>query len=86
MEAAIALDGLLEIVDLFPRNIAGNIPAVFVALVVKVRAFRALANNAEAASVDALNLGDALKDGFGSGFGVHYAVVYAIHIYQGNKK
>ena len=85
LEAAVALDGLLEIADLFPRNIARNIPAVFVALVVIVSAIRALANNADAASVDALNLGDVLKERFWTGFGVHWAVVYAIHIYTATK-
>jgi hypothetical protein len=62
LKSAVALDGLLEIGDLFPGNIARNIPAVFIALVVVIGAVGALADNTDAPSVHALNLRDVLKD------------------------
>jgi hypothetical protein len=86
LEAAVAFDGLLEIGDLFPGNIAGNIPAVFVALVVVIGPGGALANNADAPPVHALNQGDVFKDGFYSEFGAHGADVYAIDIYPATKR
>src|ERR1035437_2109977 len=79
-------DGFLEIGHLFPGNIAGNIPAVFVTLVIVIGPLRALADDAEHSSIQALDLGDVIEDRSGSGCCIHYEVVYALHIYHDNKK
>src|ERR1035437_4811347 len=79
-------DGFLEIGHLFPGNIAGNIPAVFVTLVIVIGPLRALADDAEHSSIQALDLGDVIEDRSGSGCCIHYEVVYALHIYYDNKK
>ena len=94
LEAAMTLDGLLDIGDLVPWNIAGDVLAVFVALVVVIRPVRTFSDNVQSASFQAVDLGDVLEDGLGggcrcgfcSGFGCHWAEVYVLHIYLDNKK
>jgi hypothetical protein len=86
LKAPKVLNGRLEIGHLFGGDIAGNIPAVLVTLVVVVRALGPLADDTDSAPVHALDLGELLEDGFRSGFGIHVGVVYAINIYYGHKK
>ena len=80
LEAAIVLDGLLEIAELFGRNVSRHIPAVFVALVVMVRPLGPLPDDADGASIHALDLGDLLQDGFGGEMGVHAPNICHRHI------
>src|SRR3989442_1269021 len=82
----IALDGLLEFTHLFGGNIAGNIPALFIALVVVVGPFGTLAYHAQSASVQALDLGNFVENRLGSRFCAHRGVVYVLHIYIATKK
>jgi len=70
-EALVARDGLLDLGHLFPWQIARNIPAVFVTLVIVISALGTLADHADGSPVHALDLGDVMKDRFGSGFGIH---------------
>lgn len=62
LKPAVALNGILEIGDLFPGNIPRNIPTAFIALMDVIGALGALADNADAPSVHPLNLSDVLKD------------------------
>jgi hypothetical protein len=71
LEAMVGRDGFLELGDLFPGNIVGNIPAVFVTLVIAIVPLRALADDAEGSSVQALDLGELAEYGLGSG-GIYY--------------
>lgn len=71
LETVVALDGLLNLGDLFQGDIAGNIFAVFIALVIVVRPLRALANDAQGAAFEALDLSDVLENRFGSRFCIH---------------
>ena len=61
LEAMVFGDRLFELGHLFAGNIAGNIVARFVTLVVVVRPGGAFADDADGASVHALNLGDGLE-------------------------
>ena len=85
-KALVAGNGVFQIGNLFSWNVARNIPAVFVTLVIVVSPFRTLADNADGSPVQTLDLGDVLQDRFGSRFGIHYRKVYAIYIYHGDKK
>ena len=71
LEALVVGDGGLEFLHLFGRHIAGNIPAVFVALVIVVRARRALTNDTDGAAVEALDLSQIPEEGFGGGLILH---------------
>ena len=71
LEAPVVRNGRLEVGHLLRGNIAGNIPAILVALVVVVRPLRALADDADGAAVHALDLGDSLEDRFGGKGRVH---------------
>jgi hypothetical protein len=66
LEAAKVRQGRLEIGDLFGGDVAGNIFSPLVTLVVVVGALGPLANDADRTPIHALDLGDLVKDGFGS--------------------
>lgn len=85
LKAVVARDGLLELGDLLAGHIAGNIAAIFIALVIVVGAVGTLADHADAPAVHVLNLREVVEDGFGSGFGFHWGNVYAINIYLATK-
>ena len=82
LEATVILDRFLKFAHLFAGNIAGNILALFITLMIVIRPLRAVADNADGAAVQALDLSDFLKDRFGSRCWIHCARVYAIHIYE----
>jgi len=86
LETPVTFDGLLQFLDLLSGNVTGDVPAVFVTLMIVICPVGAPAYDADGALVHALDLGDLLKDGFGREFGVHIAIVYVIHIYYGKRK
>ena len=77
LEALVVGNGGLQFLHLFGRHLAGNIPTVFVALMIVVRAGGALADDADGAPVQALNLSQVLEDGFGGDLSLHGREVYA---------
>jgi hypothetical protein len=86
LKTPVAIDGFLEWGYLLFGNITGDILAVFVALVVVVWPFGALAQDVEGAAIHALDLSNGLEKGFGGRFGIHCGEVYVIHIYYSHKK
>ena len=74
LETLVAIDGLLDLTHLFRGNVAGNIPASFIALMVVVRPRRALAYHIEGASLKALDLSDVVENRLGIGFCIHEVV------------
>jgi hypothetical protein len=71
LEAVVLGDGGLELGHLLGRHIAGDIPAVFVALVIVVRAGGALPDDADGAALQTLDLNQLLEEGFGGGLRSH---------------
>jgi hypothetical protein len=58
LEAVESLDGRLEFTHLFSGDIAGDIPAVFITLVVVVGPLGTLADDAEGSPIKGLEGGD----------------------------
>ena len=65
LEAVKIFNGLLDLWRLSMRNVAGDVLAVFVTLVVVVRPLGSLPDNVERPPFHALDLGNLLKDGVG---------------------
>ena len=63
-----AIDGGLELGHLFRGHVAGNIAALFIALVIIVRPLRALAKHTDGAAIQTLDLGDVVEERLRSGF------------------
>jgi len=62
LEAVESVDGLLELGHLFSGDIAGDIPALLIALVIVVGPLGALADDAEGSPVKGLDGGDFPED------------------------
>ena len=71
LDLTVALDGGLEVGHLFQGHIAGNIAALFIALVIIVGPLRALAKHTDGAAIQMLDLGDVLEERFGRGVRIH---------------
>ena len=76
LEALVVGEGGLEFGHLLGWHIAGDIPAVFVALMIVVRAGGTLADDADGSSVQGLNLRQFLEDRFGSDRSFHVGQRY----------
>ena len=76
LEALVVGQGGLEFGHLFGRNITGDIPALFIALVIVVRASRALPDDTDGASVQVLNLSQFLEDGLRCDLCIHVRLIY----------
>jgi hypothetical protein len=87
LKTPIAFDGLLQLGHLFGRNIARDVPALFITLMVVIGAVRSLAYDTESPIVHALDLGDLLEKRFWGLFGVHHggSICYT-HIYHNKKR
>jgi len=72
----VALDGLPDLVHPFGGNVAGNISALFIALVVVIGSAGALAQDVERASLHVLDLSDVVENRWRSGFCIHRGMVY----------
>ena len=62
LNLAVARDSGLEFRHLLGGNVAGDIAAMLIALMVIVRAFWSLAENADGAAVEPLDLGDVVEE------------------------
>ena len=71
LDPLVAINGGLEVGHLFGGHVAGNIATVFITLVIIIRALRALAQHADGAPIQALDLSNLLKERLRSGFGIH---------------
>jgi hypothetical protein len=66
----VAVNGGLEIGRLFRGHIAGNVAAVFVALVIIVGPARTLTKQTDSAAIQTLDLGDGVEKGLRSGLSI----------------
>jgi hypothetical protein len=71
LDLTVAVDGGLEVGHLFRGHVAGNIAAVFIALVIIVGPLRALAQHADGATIQTLDLGDVVEERLRSQFWIH---------------
>src|SRR2546427_2723134 len=71
LDSVVTVDGGLEIGHLFRGDVAGNIAAVFIALVVIVGPVRALAQDTEGAAIQTLDLGDVVEERMRRELGIH---------------
>src|SRR5271165_6695829 len=67
----IAVNGRLQLGHLLRRHIAGDIAPVLIALMVVVGALRALADDADGAALQLLDLGDVMEDRLRGGLVIH---------------
>jgi len=67
----VAVDGGFEFGHLFRGHVAGDVAAVFIALVIVVGPLRSLAQHADGAAIQMLDLSNLLKERLRSGFGIH---------------
>jgi len=86
LDLTIAVDGGLEVGHLFRGYVAGNIAAIFIALVIIVGPLRALAKHADGAAIQTLDLGDVVEERLRSGFGIHGRMYMCIPYTKATKK
>ena len=86
LDLTVAVDGGLELGHLFRGHVAGNIAAIFIALVIKVGPLRALAQHADSAPIQTLDLSDVVQERLRSGFWIHGHSICVCHIQQQQKK
>src|SRR5688500_5986997 len=71
LETLVAFNGLLEMLYLIARNITGDVLTVLITLVIVIRPFGPLPDDAQRAFFQALDLSDLLEDRLGGGFRIH---------------
>ena len=71
LDLTVAIDGGLEVGHLFRGHVAGNVAAIFIALVIIVGPLRPLAKHTDGAAIQTLDLGDVVEERLRSGFGIH---------------
>ena len=62
LDPTVAIDGGLKVGHLFGGHVAGNIAALFIALVIIVGPLRALAKHTDGAAIQTLDLGNVVKE------------------------
>src|SRR5665213_1493834 len=82
----VAVDGLLHLADLFRGHIAGDVLARFVALMVVIGPGGTLANHAQGAALQVLDLRELAQNRLRSGFCIHGRSICLTHILPPQKK
>ena len=62
LDLTVAIDGGLEVGHLFRGHVAGNVAAIFIALVIIVGPLRPLAKHTDGATIQPLDLGDVVEE------------------------